>query len=101
MINKITKENANELNVDFKYLIEDFIEDSYYEHRRGSSFYRKSIVEINEEFFPQVSRELDGFWETNIYVWDDNYGCGDDEINEFNRVEKKEVVITTTEWVIV
>jgi hypothetical protein len=101
MINKITRENAKDLNIVFEHLIDDFIDDSYDEHRRGSSFYRKSITEINEEYYPQVSRELDGFWETNLYVWDDNYGYGDGEIHEVNRVEKKEVVITKTEWVIV
>jgi hypothetical protein len=101
MINKITKENAKDLNIDFEYLIDDFYDESYNVHRNGSSFYKKSIVEINEECFPDIPRELDGFWETNTYVWDDKYGYEDAEINELNRVEEKIVVTTTTEWVIV
>lgn len=102
MINKITRENAKDLNIDFEYLIDDFSCDSYCEHiRMGSNFYRKSILEINEEYFPDMSRELDGYWETNTYIWDDNCGYEDVEIHEFNRVEKKEVVTTKNEWVIV
>jgi hypothetical protein len=99
MINKITRENAKELNIDFDYLIDDFYAESYSEHRKGSGFFTRSIASINEKYFPDVSRELDGFWETNTYIWDANYGCENDEIRELNRVEKKEVVITKTEWV--
>lgn len=99
MINKITRENAKELNIDFNYLIEDFYCESYSEHRRGSNFHTRSIVMINEEYFPDVSRELDGFWETNTYIWDDNYGYEGSDIQEVTRVEKKEIVVTTTKWV--
>lgn len=99
MVNKITRANAKELNIDFDYLIEDFYEESYSEHRRGSNFFTKSIVQINEEYFPDVSRELDGFWETNTYIWDDSYGYENSDIHEVNRVEKKEIIITKTEWV--
>ena len=98
MINKITRESAKELNIDFDNLINDFEEHSYQEHRRGSNFYTRSIVEINEEWFPEVPREFDGFWETNMYVSDDDYGYDDHEIQELNRVEKKVKVVETTYW---
>jgi hypothetical protein len=98
MITKITRQLAKELEVDFNLLLEDFVEDSYQEHRRGSNFYTQSIVEINEEYYPQVPRELDGFWETNSYVWDDNYGYDKSDITELTRVEKVPVIQTTYEW---
>ena len=97
MINKITRNNAKELGVDFNELISDFNDTSYEEHRRGSTFYTRSIIVIREQWFPEVNRELDGYWETNTYV------CSEDdrdlsEITELNRVEKKERVITETYW---
>jgi hypothetical protein len=98
MINKLTRQLAKELEVDFNTLLEDFVEDSYQEHRRGSNFYTKSIVEINEEYYPQNPRELDGFWETNSYVWDDNYGYDKSDITELTRVELVPVVKTIHQW---
>ncbi len=98
MINELTRQLAKELEVDFNSLLEDFVENSYQEHRRGSNFYTKSIVEINEKYYPEVPRELDGFWETNTYVWDDNYGWNKSEVTELTRVEKVPVVRTTHEW---
>lgn len=99
MILKITRKNAEELGVNFESLINsDFVDESYREHRRDSNFYTKSILEINSEFFPELPRELDGFWETNTYIDDDTYGANLDEIYELTRVEKKEKVVTTYEW---
>lgn len=98
MVNKITRANASELGVDFNELIDDFFETSYEEHRRGSNFYTRSIVEISETYFPELSRELDGYWETNTYIFDSEYGREDGDITELNRVIKKERVITETFW---
>lgn len=100
-MNKITREIAKELNIDFNALISDFDEISYEEHRRGSNFFTRSIVVINEKWFPNVPRELDGFWETNTYVSDANWGADKSEINELNRVEKKEKIVRTMYWQIV
>lgn len=100
-MNKITRAIAKELNIDFNDLISDFDDTSYKNYRRGSNFFTRSIVVINEEYFPDVPRDLDGFWETNTYVWDDNEGFNHMDIYELNRVEKKEKVVTTTYWEIV
>jgi hypothetical protein len=99
--NKITRATANEIGFDwfdFNTLLVDFQEDSYKEHRRDSSFYTRSIVEINEEWYPELPRELDGFWETNQYVWDDNHGFDKSDIIELNRVEQKERTIVEKYW---
>jgi hypothetical protein len=98
-MNTITRKNADELGIDFDSLIDEFIEDSYIEHRRGSNFYKQSIIEINEEWYPEISREFDGYWETDTYVWNDNYGYDKSDIQELSRVERKEKIVTTFEWV--
>jgi hypothetical protein len=97
-MNKITRETAKEMGIDFENLISDMEIISYEEHRRGSNFYTRSVVEIKEEWFPEVSRELDGFWETNTYVSDSDWGHESSEIYELNRVEKKVKVVETTYW---
>lgn len=97
MINKITRGTAKELGVNFNELISDFDDTSYKEHRRGATFYTRSIIVIREEWFPEVNKELHGYWETNTYI-----SSEDDrdlnEITELNRVEKKERVISETYW---
>lgn len=97
MINKITRKNAKELGVDFNELISDFDDTSFQEHRRGSSFYIRSIIVIRESWFPEIDRSLDGYWETNTYVYSEQ-DVDLSEITELNRVEKKERVITETYW---
>jgi hypothetical protein len=98
MINKITRATAKEMGFDFNTLLEEFQEDSVQEHRRGSSFYTRSIVEVNEKWYPELPRELDGFWETNQYVWDDDHGFDKSDIKELYRVEQKERTIVEKYW---
>jgi hypothetical protein len=98
MINEINRKNAKELGLDFNELIEDFIEDSYDEHRRGSTFFKQSIIEINEEHYPNVNKELYGFWETNEYVYSDDYGFDKQDIDTLHRVVPKEKVVITKYW---
>jgi hypothetical protein len=98
MINEINRKNAKELGLDFNELIEDFIEDSYDEHRRGSTFFKQSIIEINEKDYPNVNKELYGFWETNEYVYSDDYGFDKQDIDTLHRVVLKEKVIVTKYW---
>jgi len=98
MINRITRDTAKEMRFDFNSLLEDFQQNSYEDHRRGSNFYVQSIVEIKEEWYPEVPRELDGFWETSMYVWDDNYGFDKSDIKELIRVEQKERTIVEKYW---
>ncbi len=95
-MNQITR--STELPCKFDKFLEDFVEDSYDVHRRGSNFFRKSIVEINKKWFPELDRSLDGFWETNQYVHDDDYGHENSEITELNRVKKVTVMVPHTEW---
>jgi hypothetical protein len=97
-MNKITRDTAKEMGFDFNSLINDMDEVSYEEHRRGSNFFTRSIVVINEQYFPEVPRELDGFWETNTYISDSEWGHDPSEIHELNRVEKKEKIVTTIYW---
>lgn len=95
-MNKITRKSAKEMGINFNSLLDD-MEPSVQEHRRGSTFYMRSIVEINEKYFPEVPRELDGYWETNQYIWSEE-DWDKDEIDTLTRVEKKERIITVTYW---
>jgi hypothetical protein len=99
MINKITRETAKEFNFNFDRLVlNNKVEDSYQEHRRGSNFFTRSIIVINEDD-ENLPIDLHGFWETNDYIWDDNHGYDRSEITELTRVIKREKIITTYEWV--
>lgn len=96
-INKITKDTFDQ---DWDILLEDYKEFSQMDHRRGSTFYVKRLLEINEEFFPELDRKYDGFWESNEYIWsEEDYDRRD--IIEFNRVELVEKIVTTKEWKLV
>ncbi len=95
MINKILRKDYPEL---FREIIEDEYERSHEEHRRGSNFYVQSIYKIDEAYFPDFPKWW-GFWESNTYIRDSEYGCDENEIYELTRVEKKEIVVTTSEWV--
>lgn len=101
MVNTLTRRTHPEL---FKTILEDFFywvkEDSEFEHRKGSSHYRKCIVELEEkdqQWFKQIDNFDDyvGFWETNHFMWSD-MDWDKNEIIELTRVEK--VPVTTYEW---
>jgi len=98
MINKLNEKIAEEYGLDFDELIEDFYDDSFVNPRRGSTFYKQSIVEINEKYYPNIDKQLYGFWETNQYVYDDNYGFDKTEIDILTRVTQKEKTITVKYW---
>jgi hypothetical protein len=98
MINKLDEKIAIEYGLDFDELLEDFYDDSFVNHRRGSTFYKQSIVEINEEHYPNVDKELYGFWETNEYMWNDDYGFDREDIDTLTRVVSKEKTITVKYW---
>ena len=98
MINKLDEKIAKEYGLDFDELLEDFYDDSFVNHRRGSTFYKQSIVEINEKHYPNVDKELYGFWETNEYVCSDDYGFDREEIDTLTRVVSKEKTITVKYW---
>jgi len=99
---KILKSDVPELFTDIREVI---IDESFNEHRRGSTFFVKSVVEFREEhaeFYPGVPNFKDyvGTWETNQYITSED-DTDWDEIIELTKVEKKEVTktVTTTEWV--
>jgi hypothetical protein len=98
MINKLDEKTAKEYGLDFDELLDDFYDDSNSHHRRGSTFFKQSIVEIDEEYYPDVDKELYGFWETNEYVYSDDYGFDKQDIDTLHRVVLKEKVVTTKYW---
>ena len=98
MINKLNEKIAKEYGLDFDELLDDFYDDLFVNPRRGSTFYKQSIVEINEENYPDVDKELYGFWETNEYVCSDDYGFDIEDIDTLTRVTQKEKTITVKYW---
>ena len=98
MINKLNEKIAEEYGLDFDELLDDFIEDSYSKYRKNSTFYKQSIVEINEKYYPNIDKQLYGFWETNEYICSDDYGFDKTEINTLTRVTQKEKTITVKYW---
>ena len=98
MINELNEKIAEEFGLEFDELLNDFYDDSLEDHRRGSSFYKQSIVEINEKSYPHIDKELYGFWETNEYIYDDEYGFDKTEIHKLNRVVLKEKTVIEQYW---
>ena len=81
----------------FNDLIDDFYTDSYEDHRKYSTFWKRSIVHLDDEYHPNFP-ELWGFWETNTYMWSDSDGYDKSEINLLTRVEKAIRTIEETYW---
>lgn len=89
----------------FQGISEAIIEDSYSQHRRGSTFYTRSIVEFKPEhrgYYPEIENFNDfvGTWETNQYV------RGEDdtdwtEIDELIKVQPEEEMVSTKVWKLV
>lgn len=73
--------------------IDDPIDNSRDDHRRGSSFYRQSIFIIDHADYP----ELHGYWESNTYLWNENWS-GNEEITTLDRVEQGETIIIKKVW---
>lgn len=78
-------------------LTEEHQERSYEQHRKGSTFFVRLIYYIKPEYAPS-NPELHGFWETDTLIWCDNWGLSD-KIETLHRVEPREKVVTTKEWV--
>lgn len=98
MINKLDEKTAEQFGLNFDDLLDDFYDDSLSVHRRGGTVYKQSIVEINEEYYPDVDKELYGFWETNEYIHNDDYGFDKREIDTLTRVVQKEKTIVQKYW---
>lgn len=82
----------------FDDLISDFSDFTRYEHRRGSTFHAKALIEINSEYFPELDRELDGTWETNDFIHSEE-DFDKQEIHTLHRVKQVEETITIKKWV--
>jgi len=97
---KVTRKEEPEL---FNEIGEVIIERSQNEHRRGSTFFVKVIVEFKPEhkkYYPNVQNyeKYLGFWETNEYVEGEDY-INWDEIYELTKVEQKTETIEVKKWV--
>lgn len=103
-MNKITKKSHPSV---FEVLIQEGViqsplDTSYSEHRKGRTFFVRSIIEIKgvegvpDEY--KIPIELYGYWETNTYVTSDldTDWC---EICELTRVDKHTVTETITKEV--
>lgn len=97
-INKLDERTAEQFGLNFDDLLDDFYDDSLSVQRRGGTFYKQSIVEINEKYYPDVDKELYGFWETNEYIHSDDYGFDKREIDTLTRVVQKEKTIVQKYW---
>jgi len=95
MINVITSETIDKDL--FDQIIDDVYDTSHQDYRKGSSFYTKWIFEINEECFPDHP-ELWGFWESNIFIYDEEFGLDNGDIYQLTRVEKKTKIIEKEYW---
>ena len=58
MINKLDERTAEQFGLNFDDLLNDFYDDSLSVHTRGGTFYKQSIVEINEKDYPNVDKHL-------------------------------------------
>ncbi len=98
MINKITRKLAKKLGIDFNLLVDNFIDISYEEHRRDSSYFTQSIVKINQDLDVNIPEEWYGYWETNIFIRDTEHGYAATDIDTLTRVVQKEREVIETYW---
>lgn len=94
-MNKILRKDNEDL---FERILDDYLEESYSEHRRGSNFFTRVIYEVDEEYFPDLDPSYYGFWESNTFIHDTEYGHDPGDIYELTKVQKQEKIITTIEW---
>lgn len=95
MINKITRESiGKEL---FDSIIDDWADESYSEHRKYSSFYKRLVFVVDGEFFP-YNPELWGLWESDTIITDAEHGWDESDIDALFRVEKKTKTIVKEYW---
>ena len=98
MINKLDEKTAEQFGLNFDDLLDNFYDDSLSVQTRGGTVYKQSIVEINEKDYPNVDKQLYGFWETNEYIHSDDYGFDKIEIDTLTRVVQKERTIIQKYW---
>jgi|WetSurMetagenome_2_1015567.scaffolds.fasta_scaffold1001158_1 hypothetical protein len=99
MILKITRELEKKLGIDFDYIINDSFDRAVEKYRKGSSFFVEDVFKIDAKNFPEeIYRQFDGYWKSNSYIWDDNYGFESKEINILEKVELKTKRIDKEYW---
>lgn len=81
----------------FDDFIEDFFDTSYKEHHKRASFFKRSIVHLDDEYYPNFP-ELWGYWETNTYMYSDSYGYDKSEIHVLTRVEQATRLVEEKYW---
>ena len=96
-INKLDERTAEQFGLNFDELLDDFYDDSLFVHKRDIT-YKQSIVEINEKNYPNIDKQLYGFWETNEYIHNDDDGFDKREIHTLTRVVQKEKTIVKKYW---
>jgi len=96
-MNTITRETHPEI-LDLITENADWHDTSHDEHRRGSNFFRRNIYKIDEESFPEIPREFDGFWQTNMFIFDTEYGFDRVGINTLERVELTTKLVEVKTW---
>lgn len=79
-------------------IVDDFREYSFRQHRRQSNFYTRCIFHIDESISPE-NPELYGYWESDTFVDDSEYGRDGDEIDVLYRVKQQKKIIEKLEWV--
>ena len=99
-INKITRAEYPDVFdvIGEEGLFDDYVTESHNEHRRQSNFFTRRIILINDEYFP-TQPELHGYWETNTFVDDHEYGCDYGDVKTLTRVELKTKIVEVSEWV--
>jgi hypothetical protein len=69
-INTITTEQYPLL---FEDILEFQVGETYHCHRRGSNFFTRALLKLDEENLPEHP-ELHGLWESDIFIKDYEYG---------------------------
>ena len=97
---KVTRKEEPEL---FNEIGEMIIDRSQNDHRRGSTFFVKAIIELKPEhkqYYPNVQNyeKYIGHWETDEYVESED-DVDWEEITELTKVELKTEMVEVKKWV--
>jgi hypothetical protein len=96
-VNVIRKGDGNLTDEEFDMLREQECCLSQKDHRRGGSFFVKTVVVADDENLPEKPH-LHGFWETEQFVMSDE-DTGIDLVEVLTRVEKKQFTEIVEKWV--
>lgn len=97
IVNK--KDNPKEFDILFKVLKNIDYEDIISDHRKGNTFWNEAIINVDNDY--SDINELNGYWKSDRFISSDYDGWDLDNVNNFYRVEPKDVVITKRIWEIV